>query len=186
MGYAQGPERPRFKLVPAAKRELMDRRRAEQARQAVFDLDLPEFTRVRVLEEIESNTKSERSWLFIMVNSEQNSAVVDYLAKASPRPMLAARIWACLLDSVRVDSGEVLKTRAEIAARVGANVRDVSRVMTVLERVNAVIRKPDGRGVRYFVNSNVGTHLPGAARDRAQLADGELPLLLVLDGDRRA
>jgi hypothetical protein len=46
--------------------------------------------------------------------------------------------------------------------------------MRELEAVGAVYRRREGRGVRYFVNPRLGTHLAGAARDRAQ---GEAPPL---------
>jgi hypothetical protein len=34
--------------------------------------------------------------------------------------------------------------------------------------VGAVYRRKEGRGVRYYVNPLLGTHLAGAARDKAQ------------------
>ena len=56
--------------------------------------------------------------------------------------------------------------------------------MGELEAIGAVYRRREGRGVRYFVNPRLGTHLAGAGRDRAQ-AEAP-PLRLVREPDPAA
>src|SRR3954451_13525310 len=75
------------------------------------------------------------------------------------------------------DGNEVLCSREELARVVGSDASHVSKIMGELEAVGAVYRRREGRGVRYFVNPRLGTHLGGAARDRAQ---GEAPPLRLI------
>jgi hypothetical protein len=97
----------------------------------------------------------------------------------------ALAVWALLFTAMRRDTGEVVLTRDEIAERLGTSPSNVSHVLGELERVNALIRRrepsPGVRGqgsLRIFVNPRVGTHLAGAARDRAQ---GEAPPLRLVE-----
>ena len=69
--------------------------------------------------------------------------------------------------------------RHDLARMVGCQPRDVSEIMGELEAVGAVYRRKEGRGVRYFVNPLLGTHLAGAVRDRAQAEAPPLKLRLV-------
>ena len=43
--------------------------------------------------------------------------------------------------------------------------------------MGAVYSRREGRGVRYFVNPLLGTHLAGAARDKAQAEAPRLQLV---------
>lgn len=120
-------------------------------------------------------------WTFIMLSPSQNSAVVRWLSENSKRPVAALRLWARLFEVIRNDTGEVLQTRDELAQWLGVLPRDLSSIMTELASINAVRREKKGREVRYFMNSTIATHLPGAeARAKARKADG--PLLVVMQG----
>ena len=72
---------------------------------------------------------------------------------------------------------EILATRQELADMIGIEPRTVTEIMSELEAVGAVYRQRRGRVVRYFVNPILGTHLSGAARDKAQAAAPELRLV---------
>jgi hypothetical protein len=120
-------------------------------------------------------------WTFIMLSPSQNSAVVRWLSENSKRPVAALRLWARLFEVIRNDTGEVLQTRDELAQWLGVLPRDLSSIMTELASINAIRREKKGREVRYFMNSTIATHLPGAeARAKAREADG--PLLVVMQG----
>lgn len=174
-----------LRLVPRRARPRIDRARASQAVQGLLALHLPDETLADCLGVIQRDTECERKWPFTMINTEQNLAVLEYLASEAVQPAKAMLVWSVMFDSIRMDSGEVTRRRSEIAARVRVSQRFVSTVASLLERVNAISRERDGRGVRYFINPNVGTHLTGTARDRAQVAAGDLPLFEVVDGDLR-
>lgn len=120
-------------------------------------------------------------WMFVMLSPSQNSAVVRWLSENSSRPIAALRLWARLFEVMRNDTGEVLQSREELALWLGTNPRNLSTIMGELASINAVRREKRGREVRYFMNSNVATHLPGPAlRQAAREADG--PLLVAMRG----
>ena len=172
-----------------------DRLRAEQAarlRDALlpFEHDMP--TQVRELvAQIDRQTAARNGWTFIMISAEQNRAVVRWLKTNSARPMQAMDLWAELFTAVDRDTGEVLLTRDQLAELVGVTVQHVSAIMGELEGIGAIIRRRErvagmrGPGrVRYFMNSLVGTHLTGAARDKAQAEAPPGPLLRVMEGGK--
>jgi DNA-binding transcriptional ArsR family regulator len=120
-------------------------------------------------------------WTFLMVSTAQNAAVIDWLSENSRYPKAAVRLWGHLLDALRFDTGEVLKTRAELAELLAIEPRTVSELMTELNSIHAVRRERRGNRVRFYLNAHIATHLPGqAARKAAREADG--PLLTVLRG----
>jgi hypothetical protein len=127
--------------------------------------------------------QAHNEWTFLMLSPSQNAAVVRWLMENSKRPMVAARLWARLFEIIRNDTGEVMALRSDLAAHLGIESRTVSELMGELASINAIRKERNGRGVRYFMNSNVATHLPGpAARKAAREADG--PLLRVMDGGK--
>ncbi len=121
------------------------------------------------------------AWTFVMLSPAQNDAVVEWLLANSKRPQAATRLWSHLFTCIRMDTGEILKSREELAERLGILPRDLSSLMTELASINAVRREKRGREVRYFMNSTIATHLPSPeARAKAREMDG--PLLVVMQG----
>ncbi len=121
------------------------------------------------------------AWTFVMLSPAQNASVVRWLTENSKRPQAATLLWAHLFEVMRNDTGEILRTRQELAERIGVDRDNLSRIMTELVSINAVRREKRGREVRYFMNSTIATHLPGAeARAKAREADG--PLLVAVQG----
>lgn len=118
-----------------------------------------------------------------MLSPEQNAAVVHWLRQNSAQPMTAMVLWSeCFRHQGR--TGEILATRDELAAAVGTTAREVSRIMTELESIGAIIRRREpmpgrrgpGRAV-YQMNPNVSTQLTGRVRDRAQSKAPTLTLI---------
>lgn len=121
------------------------------------------------------------AWTFVMLSPAQNDAVVEWLTTNSKRPQAAVRLWSHLFTCMRMDTGEILKGREELAERIGVDRDNLSRIITELASINAIRREKKGREVRYFMNSTIATHLPSAeARAKAREADG--PLLVVMQG----
>lgn len=112
-----------------------------------------------------------------MIGPNENSAVVSWLRCNSKPPMAAMSVWAILFTGLRMDTGEIVLKREEIARRAGIASRDVSSIMTELASINAISRQRSGRGVRYFMNPNAGTCLKGRSRDVAQAGAVQLTLL---------
>lgn len=158
-----------------------DRLREDQAetlRQLVLNLeDVPARAAGEIVAAIDRQTASRSGWTFVMLGPEQNAAVVRWIMANSKRPMKAARVWAECFTVLRMDTGEIMLTRDELADRAAISPDEVSRIMGELETCGAIIRRIErvpgmrGRGVaRYFMNPKVATHLSGGARDAAQEA----------------
>lgn len=173
MRYPQPATITRLRSKPAQ----IEAEKAQTLRQLVLSFDLPPEPVSRIVAAIDRQTAAEQGWTFAMVSADQNAAVVGWIAENSARPIVAVRLWAQLFRHLRHDTAEVIATRAELAGDIGVRANDVSRVMTELARINAVVRHREGGRVRYFINPNVATKLTGAQRDMAQQAIGPLRLV---------
>jgi hypothetical protein len=189
-----GPKRD-LPTMPAVIRRLetrperLKRDQAEQLRGLIqgFPGGLPERALGELLLALDRCTPAAggEEWPFVMLNPDQNAAVVTWLATRSRRPQLAVRLWALLFRHLRRDTGEVVRSREELAAELAVAPKHVSTVMSELEGIGAISRElvkvsgMRGRGVvRYFMNPRVGTHLAGEARRKAQ---SEAPKLALVD-----
>jgi hypothetical protein len=161
---------------------------AAKVRQAVLaleaELPLPPRAMGEIIAAIDRQTASTNGWTFVMLSPAENAHVVDWLAQNSTRPQLAMRLWAHLFLHLRRDTGEIVQTRDEIAEALGVHPEDVSRIMTELSGIGAVLRhRHRVRGMRgpgpiiYRMSPKIGTHLTGKARDEAQ---AKAPPLLTL------
>ncbi len=162
---------------------------AAELRQLVIEYPaLPERARGEIVAAIDRQTASEAGWTFVMISPEQNAEVMRWLRQNSRRPVLALSLWGELFTALRHDTGEIMLSREELAERVGASPRDVTRIMGELEEAGAVERRREkvpgmrgpGRAI-YLMNPRVGTHLAGGARDRAQAG---APVLAVVGGGK--
>lgn len=172
-----------------------ERLRAEQAaalRDALlpFQVEMPGAVR-ELVAHIDRQIAARNGWTFIMLSPDQNRAVVRWLKANSSRPMQAMEIWAEMFTALDIDTGEVMRTRDQLAAAIGATPDHVSAIMGELEACGAVIRHRErvagmrGPGrVHYFMNPLVATHLAGGARDAAQAEAPPGPLLRVMDGGK--
>jgi len=133
---------------------------------------------VRVVQaHFDGGVAADRGWSFVMLSPSQNRLVVRYLAAHSRRKVVALELWALCFEHLLMDTGEIALSRSEFAKELGVDVGAVSRIMGELVTAGAISTRRDGRGVRYFMNPCVGTHLPGAARSVAQAAFGPLKLV---------
>jgi len=114
-----------------------------------------------------------------MISPEQNLAVVNWLTSKSKRPLNAVKLWALLFDNVHRETGQIMLTRQEIADELRIQSANVTRIMTELESINAIIKKKNGRGVTYYMNPNVANHYPQEIREKSQK---EAPKLKLIDG----
>jgi CRP-like cAMP-binding protein len=140
----------------------------------------------QIVAAIDRQTAAQEGWTFVMISAEQFGAVVEWLARNSARPMLAVRLWTLLLQHLCRDTCEIGLDRAGLAEQLGCTPQHVSSIITELEGIGAVQRRVGKREagrrgaapMRYFLNPRVGTHLTGAAREKAQ---AEAPLLRVVE-----
>jgi len=120
-------------------------------------------------------------WTFIMINAEQNFAVVKWLNKNSKRRNEAVLLWALLFDNVHRETGQIMLTRQEIADKLEIRHNNITAIMSELESINAIIKEKEGRGVTYYMNPSVGTHLPQEDRDKER---GKAPKLELINGGK--
>jgi CRP-like cAMP-binding protein len=167
------------------KRDRLRAEDAEELRRLIGDrADLPAHARTEIIAAIDRETASAAGWTFVMLSPSQNRAVVSWLLEYSSRPRKAVELWTLFFEHLHRDTGEIALTRDELAAEIGETPDNVSRLMTELERIGAISRRHAkvpglrGRGrVVYFMNPRVGTHLAGAARDKAQAVAPALRLV---------
>lgn len=171
-------------------RSRPERLRQEQAdvlRQALLPFQAGEMSvPVReLLAAIDRQTVSKSRWTFVMLSPSQNAIVVNYLVEHSSRPMLAVRMWALCFEHLRVDTGEIMLSREQIAEKMGDSPNHISEIMSELVRFGAISRRLEkvdglrGRIARYYMNPRVATHLAGKERDDAQTS---APLLHLIEG----
>ena len=137
------------------------------------------------LASLEPDPNADKPETFIMLTASQNAEVVRWLDKHSKRRNEAKSLWAELFTAVHPTTGEIMLSRAELAARLNLLPLNVSAIMTELASINAIRREKVGRSVRYFMNSHVATHVAtNQARAEARKKDGPLKLELVHDAAR--
>lgn len=122
-------------------------------------------------------------WTFVMLSPAQNAAVVRWIGDHSKRPHKAVLLWSELFLAMRADTGEILRSREELAERVGETPANLSRIMTELASINAIVRRKDGRNVRYFMNPSIATHIP-SPEQRKEAREGVGPLLVLMEGGK--
>lgn len=173
----------------ASKKDKLRRDQEAVLRQAVLDFEdeMPGGVIREILTVIDRRSASRNKWAFVMLSPEQNYLVVRHITSTSKRPKLAAMLWATCFTYLRMDTGEIMLTREELAEKLGTTAENVSSVMSELVAFGAIITRRQkvaglrGPGlVQYFMNPRVATHLGGAERDRAQ--DEAPPLLRLIEG----
>jgi len=149
------------RFVPKAER--IAKAKAEEARQAVLDLGLPESATEDMMVTIARHESGGvlPAWKFNMISPEQCLAVWDAIRKMA-RPDLTRHVFDLVLTHVESNTGAVTLTREEIGARCETAPQHISRVMTQLEAHKIIFRRRlkvagmRGRGpVRYYLNPHV-------------------------------
>jgi len=127
-----------------------------------------------------ANLQEKNTWTFIMISPTQNELVVEWIFSNSKRPTSAFRLWTKLFKVIDVQTGQIMLTRQEISKKLNILPNNVSGIMSELESIGAIIKHKEGRGVTYYMNPHVGTHLPQEIREKAQQIS---PKLKVIKGD---
>lgn len=162
------------------------KRRKDEARQIVQQvrrLGLDAETLAKVDDAAKAHAQSSENWIFVMLSPSQNAEVIRWINQHSKRPHKAVELWATLLEHLRIDTGEIMATRQELAERVRMTPRDLSSTMTELASINAVRREKEGRTVKYYLNPGIATHVPNAAKRKAA-RDAAGPLLKLMEGGK--
>lgn len=129
---------------------------------------------------------------FTMLSRAQTAAIWDAIRAlpADDRPHQVRHAFDLVILNLRQDTGEVMLTRDEIAAKIGCAAKHVSTIMGTLERLGVVRRERrrveglQGPGVAvYFVNPHVAWNGSLDVR-KAEAAEVKPPLLTVMEGGK--
>jgi len=149
------------RFVP--KSERIARAKADEARQAVLDLGLPDSAVEDIMVTISRHESGGvlPAWKFNMIEPAQCLAVWNAIRKMD-RPDLTRHVFDLVLTHIEPNTGAVTLTREEIAAACETGPEHISRVMTQLEDHKVIYRRRlkvagmRGRGpVRYYLNPHV-------------------------------
>ncbi len=168
-------------VLISAHKALLRRDRTVRLRRelSAHELDAPDLVR-ELLAVVDRHTASALGWRFVMLGPHENRLVVRWINENAKRPRLSGLLWAELICHMRTDTGEIVRNRTQLAELVGCSPKHISDALSELLRMGALIRRQEGRDVRWFINPLVATCLTGAARDDAQRAAP--PLLSVVEG----
>jgi DNA-binding transcriptional ArsR family regulator len=103
------------------------------------------------------------SWTFTMLSPEQLRIVLKKI-NASDKPALTLRVWSALVTHVQMNTGEIMASRSELSEDAETTPQEVSRALSRLADMGALIRLRPGR---YAINPHVGWAGSMAAREAA-------------------
>lgn len=132
------------------------------------DAEIPAYARERIRNEIYRVAEPEHATenpfgVFVMISVAQTAAIWDAIRKTKGirHREQVRHAFDIVLTNLRMDTGEVMLTRDEIAGRMECSADDVSNAMGELAKLGIVekVRRPvpgmSGPGiVAYFINPN--------------------------------
>ena len=149
------------------KHERIRAEAAQQLRQMVLDVEMPERLRGELVREIDRRAAASNEWVFQQMNAEQYDMVGDWIRQHAARPLLSFALWV-KVPALLSPENEIMADRRELAERIGTDADTVSRIMAELEGIGVIQRQRQGVRVRYFLSPRILTTLTGRARELAQ------------------
>lgn len=178
------------RFVPKA--EQIATAKAEEARQLILTLGLPETATEDILITLSRHETGGKlmDWTFNMLNPMQCLAVWDAIRAldADDRPGQVRHLFDLILTHIESNTGAVTLTREELAEMVGTQPKHISTMMGTLEKMGVIYRKRvrvagmRGPGIaRYKVNPHVAWNGKLEVR-KEQAKDVPLPFDLIDGG----
>lgn len=186
-----------YRLVERQQR--VTRTQAAEAHAALARLDIPAHARERLRHELFRITEPDHSrspWgPYVMLSVQQVGAIWQAIRELPPkdRPHEVRHAFDLAVLHLRQDTGEIMLTRDELAEQMKCAPAEVSKAMTVLERLGVIIKGERrkmpglrGRGIQpYFINPHAAWN--GSLANRAnEAARQEPPLLKLMQGGKTA
>jgi len=166
-------------VVRLPRRKRLAREQADAFRQMAFEFNLSDDMQAEIDNVLYRLTEeSNERWPFVKISPEQFRYVTTAI-RATARPDQTVRVWNAAITYMRMDTGEILATREQLAADAGMRSCNVSRAMTALVKIGAIIRHRRGRKVVYSINPAVGWN--GGEGSRQAAARKAPALRLVAD-----
>ncbi|MFN6254382.1 MAG: hypothetical protein ACK51V_02380 [bacterium] len=135
-------------------------------------LDLPSLrpeTRDDLAEVLGRLQPAER-WGYVMLNPQQQLAVLHAINNG-PKPAITLRVWNAAIAHLRYDDAEIMAGRERLAVDAATTPAEVSRALSRLVEIGAVIRLRPGR---FKVNQHVAH--AGSMQRREAAAKSERPV----------
>jgi hypothetical protein len=169
------------KVFELPKQSRATRVKAEQARQAIQDIDLSDEARAVIENAIYliTDNPGERA-VFTMINNDQFLYVSQKIMDCRNVATTFA-VWNVAITCVRQDTGEILASRSQLAEKARTHPNSVSNAMADLEKIGAILKEKRGRNVVYKVNPHVAWN--GGEGARLAAAKNVPRLRLVSSGD---
>ena len=117
-------------------------------------------------------------WAFTRLNQDQFRYVVRAVRDCR-RPATTLSVWNAAITYMRIDTGELQVKREQLASDTGISLSEVSRAMTALTEIGAILKSRRGQRVIYSINPNVGWN--GGEGTRQAAAKEALKLRLVVN-----
>ena len=92
------------------------------------------------------------TWTYTMVSPDQLQRILAAI-NAGPDSGNVLRVWTAVMCFVQYGTNEIMAGRAKIAETAGIRPQEVSRAMTRLTEIGALVRLRPGR---YAINPHVG------------------------------
>jgi CRP-like cAMP-binding protein len=137
--------------------------RTAEAIQRVLELPLQLSPDVRAQLSSALSSYSPEPWYFIMLNREQGLAIQRKINEG-PRPGVTLNVWMAVLGYTEYGTGEIQATRKQLALQAGTTAAEVSRALSRLVEIGALIRTDRGR---YALNPAAAWSGSLASREQA-------------------
>jgi hypothetical protein len=135
--------------------------RIAEALQLVLELPLGATARSELTDALSAFAPT--PWPYVMLSREQAREILRRIS-AGERPGVTATVWMAALSYAAYGTGEIEASRQQLAEIAGTSEREVSRAMSRLVKLGALL--PSTRG-RYVIHPSVAWHGPLAEREAA-------------------
>ena len=169
-------------IAALPKRKRLKKEQAAAFKQLAFQSELPDDV-CAVIDSVIYKLTEETGerWLFVKISPTQFQHVIRAIRDCS-KPATTLAVWNTALPYMRQDTGEILTTRERLATDAGISLNEVSRAMTALTKIGAILKSRRGQRVVYSINPNVGWNGGEGTR---QTAAKEAPLLRLVSSNNK-
>lgn len=169
------------KVVLLPRHSRATREQAEHLRYVALDLELSPEARAELDNALFKITEVPgKRWVFVMISPEQFRFVKKATGQTA-KPDLTWGVFSVALTYIRMDTGEIMASREQLAEDAVTTVQEVSRAMSALVEIGAITKEKRGRKTAYFINPTVGW--AGKEGPRVEAAKTAPQLRLVMPGE---
>jgi len=171
-------------IVAIPKRKRLKKEQADAFRQLALSFELSDGVRIEIENAVYKLTEeSSERWLFVKLSPLAFKHVIGAIHGCS-KPATVLSVWTAVLPYIRQDTGEILATRECLATDACIHPDEVSRAMTILTKIGAILKTRRGQRVIYSINPNVGWN--GSEGSRHSAAKEAPKLRLVSNRDEES